>query len=475
MIKMHLLGKALSIFLICSQYQTGLIASEHSDPKQLGDFRQHTDVYFSRSKHILEKLGFQNVKTLFQVFARDNAKLYGMNQAIQSIQLFSPAFEKNDGRLWVQTEGSELRAKKPVLMGEGFITDIVELETIYLGYLSGLTSIQNGIKPVEDEEVRSITKDVVEAADGRPVIALGARHWLPEKNSSFGNASALGGASGSSTPAAAKYFKNSQAFGTIPHALENMFAWIFGKADAVWSTTLAFATYFPSLKTIALVDYNNQEISDSVKSCHKLREHGFELDGVRIDTSASHRMQGVDGTEPLPDGINPKYWNGKGVSIAGVLKVRQALDANNCEDVGIYLSSGFSNPQKVAAFSNASKILPSLNSSPFKIKSLKSFKNTKTKRKFEFIEGIGAGMMPSRVVTYTMDIVAVGSKTKAEKFRLFQHVCEQLGINKGFQIEKNEPQEKLGSLGQISSHLEPVSKVGREFWENPMLKQLPKN
>ncbi|KKM67943.1 hypothetical protein LCGC14_1466130, partial [marine sediment metagenome] len=139
--------------------------------------------------------------------------------------------------------------------------------------------------------------------------------------------------------------------GTIPHALEAIYHWVYSLENAVLSSMEAFYDHIErGVPRIALVDYANREIIDSlnVAKLHK-------LDGIRIDTCGENYMQGV---YPIMGYYSPNYkylsyWFSKGVSVYGVYLVRKLLNDNGFEKVKIILSSGFGNPEKVKAFLDA--------------------------------------------------------------------------------------------------------------------------
>jgi nicotinate phosphoribosyltransferase len=135
--------------------------------------------------------------------------------------------------------------------------------------------------------------------------------------------------------------------GTIPHALILVFAHHVGPEHATREATLAFDRHIESeCGRIALVDTFNHEIDDALDTARAL---GDRLQGVRLDTAGELMAQG--GT-PF-DGR--AFVTGQGVTVAGTLALRQALDAAGLQHVGIVLSSGFGNPAKVAAFAAAER------------------------------------------------------------------------------------------------------------------------
>ena len=152
---------------------------------------------------------------------------------------------------------------------------------------------------------------------------------------------------------------------------------------------------------MALIDYNNQEIDDTLQTASAVSS----LAAVRIDTCGENIGQGALSFKDLkgktqseidllladffskPVQVPPgdeEYWFGTGVSVTGVYAVRKALDENGFSHIQIMLSSGFGDVKKVKAFSKAEEILE-----------MKLFDSL----------GVG-GIYDSRDAT--MDIVAVG-------------------------------------------------------------------
>lgn len=92
---------------------------------------------------------------------------------------------------------------------------------------------------------------------------------------------------------------------------------------------------------MALVDYNNDVISDSLKVA---REFGEELKGVRLDTSRNLvdkyflRNQHLMGTFD-PRGVNPEL----------IFALRRALDQEGYRHVKIVVSGGFTK-ERIKAF-----------------------------------------------------------------------------------------------------------------------------
>ncbi|RIL06726.1 MAG: hypothetical protein DCC75_10610, partial [Proteobacteria bacterium] len=209
----------------------------------------------------------------------------------------------------------------------------------------------------------------VEAAGGRLVVYFGARHWRWDQDAAISQATFNAGVATSSTAAGASLVSR-RPVGTIPHVLENVLAWRYGKERAVVESTKAFDREIdPEIKRIALIDYNNREIDDSLAVAEEL---GERLYGVRVDTCGENMAQGAL-TSPedpkaaewraqglfLPEASHrhAKYWYGSGVTITGVFALRRALDSAGFKNVQIILTSGFGDQQKVLAFREAERLL----------------------------------------------------------------------------------------------------------------------
>lgn len=325
-------------------------------------FEAYTDKYFLRSATIIEKEGMNPIVRA-QVFVRKGPGITdGIDEALAVIKRYSNFFE-NGGKAYALPDGVEYSSCETLLLLEGPLQEIIELETIYLGVLTkAITARNTGVDHVDLDAAEKTMRQVVQNAQNRPVIYFGARHWSYEEDASIGAAAARGGASGAATDAAASAFGR-LGEGTIPHVLENAFAARDGRDLAVVNATLAFDKHIdPSVRRIALIDYNNREIDDSIATWKAL---GDKLFAVRVDTPGENVMQGgvaqYSGENELckvsPDNPDSKFWYGNGVTVTGVLALRRALDQAGATNLKIVLTSGFGDPEKVAAFVRAEEIL----------------------------------------------------------------------------------------------------------------------
>lgn len=260
-------------------------------------------------------------------------------------------------------------------------------------------------------------KEITSYTTNRPVIYFGARHWNYLSDKKISEAAIRGGAVGTSTDIGSSNL-NKKGVGTIPHALEVIFGWVYGQENAVLEATKSFDKWISKkIERVALVDYNNKEIDDTIKIVNQLKN----VTWIRLDTCGENIIQNSLSFDNLKDhngiyypeekinqiikeyfDVDIKYstipkedlcfWFGNGVTISGVYLLKKTLISNNKPNIKIMLTSGFGNIMKVKAFSKAEKIL--------KIKLYDSL-------------GIG-GLYPSRDAT--MDIVAVGKDNKTMTF-----------------------------------------------------------
>ncbi len=306
----------------------------------------YTDKYFLRSRIILEREGLNPVVTM-QVFFRDGpGVLAGVDEALAMLRAFSPLAE-HGGQVLALPEGASFAPLETVMHIQGPIQDFIELETLYLGALTARTSLANGVPAPQVAAVAAKAKAIRKLMPGKHLMYFGARHWHWSMEEAFCRAAVEAGFDSCATDAGAQAAGLSAGVGTIPHALVLCMASRVGREHATREATVAFDRHMePDCPRIALVDTFNKEIDDTLDTAQAL---GNSLTAVRLDTAGEVIAQGgvpFDGR---------RYWTGPGVTVAGTLAVRQALDAAGFAHVDIVLSSGFGNLDKLAAFAEAEK------------------------------------------------------------------------------------------------------------------------
>ena len=208
---------------------------------------------------------------------------------------------------------------------EGDYTIFAHLETLYLGTLARRTLITTNV-------VR-----VLEAANGKPIIFMPARHDHHRVQTGDGYAAyvagqIVGAPIGVTTDEQASWW-GGQGVGTVPHALIAAYG-----GNTVLAAT-KFAEWAPAdLNVVVLVDFENDSVRTSLEVARAL---GPRLWGVRLDTSGQL--------------VDRSLWNEmgdfdpRGVNERLVWKVREALDRDGFEEVRIVVSGGFTS-ERIDAF-----------------------------------------------------------------------------------------------------------------------------
>jgi nicotinate phosphoribosyltransferase len=256
------------------------------------------------------------------------------------------------------------RFVQPVMKIRGRYRDFALLETPILGVLS------------RGSRVATNVYETMVAARGKPVLFFPARFDAHEVQAADGYAYDVAvqrfnhdysqhTPSLVSTDAQGDYW-GSTGIGTVPHAVIACFLSDTAAAMVAFASTLP-----PEVSRIALVDFNNDNVLDSLRTLEAMFDRYRELidagneeearkyvlHGVRLDTSRSVRDVAVPplGDPELDLGVNPRL----------VFIVREALDQaweswdlppeweerakEYCRNVNIVVSGGF-NPERIRRF-----------------------------------------------------------------------------------------------------------------------------
>ena len=121
----------------------------------------YTDAYFNHTRETLLRDG-RHPRVVMQVFQRNQAMLGGIDEAIAILKLCSDDWDA----LTVHAlhDGDRVEPWETAMTIEGDYTLFAHLETVYLGVLTRRTLITTN------------TARVVEAANGKPIIFMPARH-----------------------------------------------------------------------------------------------------------------------------------------------------------------------------------------------------------------------------------------------------------------------------------------------------------
>lgn len=277
----------------------------------------YSDSYFLRTREILSKDNY-HPRVLMQIFQRHHGLLCGIDEAIAIIT--KCAHHPEQLVIKALHDGDSIEPWETVLTIEGDLANFSHLETVYLGILSRQTKIATNVR------------NAVTAANGKPILFFPSRFDHYSVQPSDGYAASIGGAYGVSTPANGVYW-GGDAIGTIPHALIATYS-----GDTVRATKSFDQHIDPSIKRVALVDFDNDCVTTSLAVAHELKD---KLWAVRLDTADTLIDSSVIpymGTFK-PTGVCPQL----------VRNVRSALDQEGFKNVKIMVSGGFT-AERIAEF-----------------------------------------------------------------------------------------------------------------------------
>lgn len=290
-----------------------------------------TDRYFVRTIGTLEHAG-HDPRVTMQFFPKLEGVVAGLYECIRMLQTqLWPEYAYEDLTVSTALEGERVAPWQVPFRIEGKYRAFAHLETPLDGVLSRRSLVASNVARA------------VEAADGTPVVYFGPRHDDWRIQTPDGYAARVGGGQEVSSDAGGAWW-GAEGVGTMPHAMIAAFG-----GDVV-AATLAFARYVrdrePGVPVVSLVDYDNDCVHDAVAVARAMREEVGDgvLEAVRLDTSSKlidrslYRDPELWGREDLR-GVNPHL----------VRKVREALDAEGFEYVGIFVSGGFT-PAKIRRF-----------------------------------------------------------------------------------------------------------------------------
>ena len=272
-----------------------------------------TDVYFTRTKEILEKEGLYDLRVTAEITTGSLPRtwewgiLAGVEEVahlLEGVPIDVHSFP--EGTLFHSADTQGLRV--PVMVLEGRYLDFCLYETPVLGFLcqaSGITTMA--------ARVRS-------AAGKKTLLSFGIRRAHPALSPMIDRSCYIGGFDEVSSIVGAKLLGKDPA-GTMPHSL----IIAMGNQVKAWKS---FNILMPKkVPRIALVDTYYDEKTESIMAAEAL---GKDLYGVRLDTPSSRRG-----------------------NLAEIIReVRWELDSRGYNHVKIFVSGGL-NDESVAELSLA--------------------------------------------------------------------------------------------------------------------------
>jgi nicotinate phosphoribosyltransferase len=274
----------------------------------------YADAYFNHARDALLADG-RHPRVVVQVFQKKESCLGGMDEAIAILRLC--ALEPDELTIRALHDGDRLEPWETVLTIEGDYTTFAHLETAYLGTLARRTLITTNV-------VR-----VLEAANGKQIIFMPARHDHHRVQAGDGYAAYVGGRVtgfeiGVTSDEQASWW-GGRSIGTVPHSLIAAYG-----GDTVLAAR-KFAEWAPAeMAVTVLVDFENDSVRTALAVADAL---GERLWGIRLDTSETlvDRSLWDEMGDFKPTGVNERL----------VRNTREALDAAGFRHVRIVVSGGF--------------------------------------------------------------------------------------------------------------------------------------
>ena len=274
----------------------------------------YADAYFNHARSTLLQDG-RHPRVVMQVFQKRDAHLGGMDESIAILKLCSHDWDQ----LTVHAlyDGDHVAPWETVMTIEGDYTLFAHLETAYLGVLARRTLITSNV-------VR-----VLEAARGKPIIFMPARHDHHRVQTGDGYAAyvagrVVGAPIGVTTDEQASWW-GGRGIGTVPHSLIASYG-----GNTVLAATKFAEWASDDINITVLVDFENNSVQTALDVARTL---GPKLWGVRLDTSEMlvDRSLWEELGDFKPTGVNERL----------VRNVRDALDDDGFEHVKIVVSGGF--------------------------------------------------------------------------------------------------------------------------------------
>ena len=266
--------------------------------------KKYSAIYFQKTKKIIQKIKPNSVVTIQFFQRKNNSILAGMEEVLTFL-------EKNTNTSKYQIKYLQdktlINSDEIVLELKGNYSQFGIYEGIIDGILTRATSLATNAF-----EIKNVAKN-------KKVICMADRadHYINQERD--GKYIAFGGINIQVTKAQVSRHSG-KAIGTIPHVLIQMF-----EGDLI-KALKAYEKIFPNEKLIALVDFNNDVIKDSLKAFKIFKEKLF---AVRVDTPSN--ISDLMFKKNKEFGVTPNL----------IKNLRKALNKNAANNVKIIVSSGF--------------------------------------------------------------------------------------------------------------------------------------
>ncbi|MBI0534195.1 nicotinate phosphoribosyltransferase [Roseomonas sp. KE2513] len=314
-------------------------------PALEADIAARTDVYFKRTKAIVQRFG--DARVTYAIFLRRPV----VSAPRLMLDWLNTVAAERGSAIEVELmhkEGTWVGAGDPILYVTGSFAHLTDLETLLLQKLgSACVAAHNAYQMcLELPHIAFL------AMEARHCAGAEMQELMAYAASVGGNAAKEEGAQGfigNANDATAHYYGANKGGGTMPHAL-------IGYAGSTLRAAEMFHETFPDENLTVLTDYFGQEVTDGLAVCRRFPELAAAgRMAVRLDTHGGRFLEGLDPAssyaviERHTPGAIRRYRSeselrhlvGTGVSAAAIWRMRDALDEAGFDKVRIVASSGF--------------------------------------------------------------------------------------------------------------------------------------
>ena len=236
-----------------------------------------TDIYFIRTRDILDHMGLLNTPVVAEVFARKNGIFAGVEEVMTLLK-------GKDVVVDALPEGTPFKPKDTLMRLTGPYGAFGMYETTLLGMLAASTGWATA------------ARECVDAAKGKPVLCFGARHVHPAIAPVMERiAVKVGGCAGASCILGAKLLGLNPS-GTIPHAA------ILMAGDTVKLAKVYDEMTPPQENRVVLIDTFKDESEEAIRVAEALGDH---LGSIRLDKAGFNHVKIVATGGLTPERIGP--------------------------------------------------------------------------------------------------------------------------------------------------------------------------
>ena len=285
-----------------------------------------TDIYFVRTKEVLEAKGLEKKHVIAEVTSGELPGRWPWG-ILCGIEEEASLFEGIPVDVYAMPEGSMFRPedyygnREPVMRIEGSYGKFCIYETPMLGLICQASGIAT-----RAARLRKIVGD-------KTLISFGIRRMHPALSPMIDRAAYIGGFDGVSSLSGAKLIGVKPA-GTMPHAL----IIVFGDQVKAWK---AFDEVIsPEVPRVALVDTYSDEKMEAIMAAEALKNR---LDAVRLDTPLSRRGNFAELIREVRWELNLRGFTHVKIFVSGGVNEKNILELSQAGadafGIGTWLSS----------------------------------------------------------------------------------------------------------------------------------------